>query len=574
MNTNYTSERNVQMVLSLLKEHGIRKVVASPGGTNMTIVASMQQDPFFEIFSSIDERSSAYMACGLAAETGETVVLSCTGATSSRNYLPGLTEAYYRKLPVLSITSGKSIAQIGHHIDQVLDRSVLPNDVVNLSVTIPEIKDSEDEWNYMIKVNRAMLELKRNGGGPVHINLPTTYSRDFSVKELPKTRIIKRIFDGDELPEITKGRIGVFVGSHVKWTQEQLDSVNEFCEANDAVVLCDHTSNYKGKYRVLFPLLQAQSQSLFKGDDLDLLVHIGEISNCSYKAKEIWRVNEDGQLRDTFKKLTAVFQMTEENFFKYYSVKKREVSNKLIEEFSSQSSELYDKIPELPFSNIWAAKKLAPEVPEGSVIHLGIRNSLRAWNYFEVPESVLGYSNVGGFGIDGGVSSLIGSSFADKAKLYFGIIGDLAFFYDMNSLGNRHISNNLRLMIVNNGVGQEFKNFDSMGSIFNEDTNTYIAAAGHYGNKSNKLVKNYAENLGFEYLSASNKKEFEKVYKKFIDKDISNKPIVMEVFTDTNEENEALKMINSLTMSAKIMGSARSVIKGKAFNVVKKIVKK
>ena len=75
----YTDEQNIQIVLALLKAHKIRKIVASPGTTNMTLVASMQQDSYFEMYSSVDERSAAYMACGLAAESGEPVVLSCTG---------------------------------------------------------------------------------------------------------------------------------------------------------------------------------------------------------------------------------------------------------------------------------------------------------------------------------------------------------------------------------------------------------------------------------------------------------------------------------------------------------------
>ena len=67
----YTAERGQQIVISLLKAHNINKIVASPGATNMTLVASMQQDPYFEIYSSVDERSAAYIACGLAAESLE-----------------------------------------------------------------------------------------------------------------------------------------------------------------------------------------------------------------------------------------------------------------------------------------------------------------------------------------------------------------------------------------------------------------------------------------------------------------------------------------------------------------------
>ena len=93
----YTSEKHTQILIALLKAHGIRKIVASPGATNVCFVGSLQSDPYFEIYSSVDERSAAYIACGLAKESGEPVVLSCTGATASRNYPAGLTEAYYRE---------------------------------------------------------------------------------------------------------------------------------------------------------------------------------------------------------------------------------------------------------------------------------------------------------------------------------------------------------------------------------------------------------------------------------------------------------------------------------------------
>lgn len=74
----YTDERNVQILIALLKAHGIKQVIASPGSANVTFVGSLQQDPWFEMYSCVDERSAAYMACGMAAESGEPVVLSCT----------------------------------------------------------------------------------------------------------------------------------------------------------------------------------------------------------------------------------------------------------------------------------------------------------------------------------------------------------------------------------------------------------------------------------------------------------------------------------------------------------------
>ena len=112
-NCYYTNERNTQIVISLLKQYGIKRIIVSPGATNVTFVASVMHDSFFELYSCVDERSAAYMACGMASESGEAVVLSCTGATASRNYLPGLTEAHYRKLPVIAITSTQNPLRIG-----------------------------------------------------------------------------------------------------------------------------------------------------------------------------------------------------------------------------------------------------------------------------------------------------------------------------------------------------------------------------------------------------------------------------------------------------------------------------
>ena len=46
----YSSDRNTQMLLSLMKEHRLRKVIASPGTTNLAIVGSMQHDEYFEMY--------------------------------------------------------------------------------------------------------------------------------------------------------------------------------------------------------------------------------------------------------------------------------------------------------------------------------------------------------------------------------------------------------------------------------------------------------------------------------------------------------------------------------------------
>lgn len=119
--------------------------------------------------------------------------MTCTGATASRNYLPGLTEAYYRKLPVLAVTSHRGDFSIGHLIDQTIDRRQRPNDIAVEGVTLPFVNSDDDEYYCMIEANKALAALTLNGGGPVHINLFTAYSTDFSVKVLPLAKKLRDI---------------------------------------------------------------------------------------------------------------------------------------------------------------------------------------------------------------------------------------------------------------------------------------------------------------------------------------------------------------------------------------------
>mgnify|MGYP003540192267 FL=1 len=578
----YTNERNVQIVIALLKAHGIHRVIVSPGTTNMTFVVSIENDPWFHIWSSVDERSASYLACGMAAETGEPVVISCTGATASRNYMPGLTEAYYRKLPVLAITSTRGNYKIGHLIDQQIDRRNIPNDIAIESVTIPMVKDYEDERFCEIEANKAILALKLNGGGPVHINMYTRYSHDFSVREIPHVNTIYRhtIYD-KEWPSIPHdGRIVVRIGSHADFTEEQTSAIDEFCATYDAVVCCDHTSGYRGKYEVHGQLVFGQQMWQSSLRNTNLCIHIGEVSGDQFcvNAKHTWRVSPDGALRDTFGNLRRVFMMHETDFFNHY--KKKDCNHtEYLDSLNKEIDEIKNKIPNLPFSNIWMAQQMHDKLPKGCEIHFGIYHSLRSWNFFKLPMGIQAKCNVGGFGIDGGVSSMIGASLSNSDKMFIGVFGDLAFFYDMNVIGNRHVGNNVRILLINNGKGNEFRNYGHPCFFLGDEADKYIAAAGHYGNMSNLLVKNYAENLGYDYLKAANKEEFISVIEHFLSPHIGDRPILFEVFTETDDESNALETILNIVIDQKaliksnIKKAVKKVVGDKGIETIMKIIK-
>lgn len=575
----YSSEENTLQLIALMKAHGVRKVVASPGNTNISFVGSIQNDSFFQVYSSVDERSAAYLACGLAEETGEPVAISCTGATAARNYPSGLTEAFYRKLPVLAITSSQHFGRVGQLYPQFTDRNAQFNDIVTMSVQIPYPYCNEDRWSNNIKINSALLQLTKDGGGPVHINLETIFSRDFSIVKLPEERVINRFTVHDQFPAIKSDKVCIFVGAHKKFDEKLESAVDEFCEKYNGLVLCDQTSNYKGKYRVLGGLVACQHDSYSHVRKCDLVIHIGEISGAYYGFKEtnIWRVSPDGAVRDPFKMLKNVFYMSEADFFDTYNkMSSHETDTSYYKAWNQEEIRLKKMLPELPLSNVWLCQQTAHRLPENAVLHLGILNSLRSWNLFDTPKTVYTYSNVGGFGIDGGLSSLIGASFSNPDKLFFGVFGDLATFYDMNVLGNRHIGTNVRLLISNNGTGYEMHCEGSIGKIFGDDADKYMAAGGHFGNQSRDLLKHFATDLGFEYLKADNKEEYLTQLDHFVSPSHYDKPILFEIFVDPHDDDIAYNQTRFLVGSASgtVKGLAKNVLGEKGYSELKKILKK
>lgn len=133
--------------------------------------------------------------------------------------------------------------------------------------------------------------------------------------------------------------------------------------------------------------------------------------------------------------------------------------------------------------------------------------------------------------------------------------------------------------IVDNGKGTEFRLSVHKEFQKDESADEFISAAGHFGNCSPTLVKNFSSSLGFEYISASNKDEFDKEYKKFTSNKISEKPILFEVFTTTEDEDAALTLIQSIEVDYKeytkkyTKNLVRNMLGDSTIKNIKKIIK-
>lgn len=117
----------------------------------------------------------------------------------------------------------------------------------------------------------------------------------------------------------------------------------------------------------------------------------------------------------------------------------------------------------------------------------------------------------------------------------------------MNIIGNRHIQNNLRILLINNQRGEEFRINPDIENVIGDEADEFIAAARH----NIGGAKNWAVANNFIYMSANTEGEFIKQIDDFCTKECCY-PILFEVFTTNENEKEALMKIRSFNKNEKI----------------------
>jgi len=541
----YASQKNVQILVALMKEHGVRHVVISPGSRNLALVRSLEGDGFFTCYSVVDERSAAYFAIGVSQETGGPVALSSTSAQATRNYIPGMTEAFYRGTPLVVITADYKPSVIGQGVMQSLDQMSIPKDSAKVSVRLPIVRDADDEWYCGRLVNEALLGLSHMGGGPVHIDMPVEEHWEGSVSTLPPVKKIERFVPRmHALPEIRARRVLVALGQHAPFTPDEEDALARFAARYGAVVYTNHLSNYHGAGAANGSLaIQNMDHKTMMAYRPDLVITVGgQIGDYGIDSflnavrPEHWRVAEDGAIVDTYKTLTKVFQFRAVDFFDDYASMAKENASTEYQELWAKANAKRSIPDTLPLSHAFAAAVLAPKIPQHSVMHFAILSALRNWNFFSLDPTVASYSNVAGFGIDGCLSTFVGHSVATD-KLSFLVIGDLSFFYDMNAIGIRHVKPNARILLINNGGGGEFRLYSHAAERnFGADADIHMAAAGHHG-----AARAWVESMGWDYIEVRRKEDLLASADVFVGE--SERPILMEVFTTMKNDSVGVRVI-------------------------------
>lgn len=545
----YTDKKSILQLAALLKAHGIRKIVLCPGSRNIPIVQTLANIPDFTCYPMTDERSAGFFALGLALHGGTPAAVCCTSGTALLNLHPAVAEAFYQQVPLVVISADRPAAWIGQMDGQTLPQPGVFGSLVKKSVDLPEVDSEESEWYCNRLINEALLELNHHGKGPVHINVPI--SEPFfklPVTELPEVRVITRyqglsVYDKDYQPLIDRlnryqrrmavvGQMNLIylfdkrytkmLYKHFAWFTENISNqtVPGVPIRNIEPLLCSMNFETQQKMR---PEL--------------LITYGGHIISKRLKKflrrhppVEHWHIAPDGEVVDLYGSLTTVIEMDPFEFLE----KIAPMMENRTPEYPRQWEALSKAIPQAQFdySEMSAIGAVIKNLPAPCSLHLANSSVVRYAQLFDIPANVEILSNRGTNGIEGSLSTALGYATASD-KLNYLFIGDLSFFYDMNALWNSNYGANIRILLLNNEGGEIFHALP--GLELHENARRFVTAT-HCA-----TAKAWAEDRGFEYLSARNSEELNTAVTVFTQASVTNRPMLLEVFTDKNLDIEMLK---------------------------------
>ena len=521
----YSNKENVNILTSLLVAHGVRHAVACPGSRNSPIVHNLNECPDITCYPVTDERSAGFYALGMSQALGEPVVVCVTSGTALLNLAPAVAEAYYQHIPLVVISADRPPQWIDQLDGQTLPQPDALGRFVAKAVSLPEPRDDEEHWYCNRLVNEALLVRY----APVHINVPITEPFfDFTMPSLPSERRIAL------LPSvISDATLG--------------DVCRMFINARRPMLIAGQPMNPNLDETVL----------LVEDDERyvpDFVLYIGgsivskRVKRFLRKARETWVVNATGEVTDTFMNLTHVVQGDGEVVADQIRVLLEQQPHPFVQKWEQlltkvrQASLAYEP----DYSEMAAVKWFERSVGEKerskeACFHYANSSAIRLANIYANHHV---WCNRGVNGIDGSLSTAAGFSCV-TGDLVFCVIGDLSFFYDSNALWNQNLKGNFRILLLNNGRGGIF---NMLKGLEQSPARDKFVAAEHHTSAENICRQN-----DVAYLKATNLAEMQQGIDNLISL-ASDRPIVLEVFTDPSEDERAYKGLHAWLLQQKSGG--------------------
>ena len=539
-----------QHVIEACKAKQIKHIVISPGSRNAPLTIGFANDPYFNCYSIVDERCAAFFALGIAQQRREPVAVVCTSGSALLNYYPAFSEAFYSNIPLVVISADRPSSKIdigdGQTIRQV---NVLANhSAYNANLSDETHSDKSNFYELNRALNTAIEEQL-----PVHINVPFEEPLYLTTEEqYPFENIVAEIKN----PIINEDKATNFVkhwNSSAKkmvlvgvLTPNSVESqyVEWLAKDPSVVVLTETTSNLHHSHFIPYidKLLTYTEKDPTLKEALrpDLLLTFGGLV-VSKKIKQFLRSYQPAyhynvDLHKDYNSyfcLTAHFKADINTFLKEVTPKLMSVSSNYQQQWLKVKNEIQqthlEYINQTPFSDLKVYSEVFKSIPNDYIVQISNSSAIRYAQLIKAHPSWKVFCNRGTSGIDGSMSTAIGTAVGSASPTVF-ITGDLSFFYDSNALWNKYIPQNFRVILLNNQGGGIFRILpgDKTDSNFE-----YFFETPH------KLTaEHFCEMYNINYQLATNLTDLQRKIGDFYEK--SDVPKLLEVHTPRKINDKVL----------------------------------
>jgi 2-succinyl-5-enolpyruvyl-6-hydroxy-3-cyclohexene-1-carboxylate synthase len=541
-----SSKKVVSYILGALKSAGITDVVLTPGSRNAPFSISIANTPFFETYSIVDERSAAFFALGLSQQSKKPTVLICTSGTALLNYAPAIAEAYYQRIPLLVISADRPEEWIDRGEGQSIRQNNVFQNYADFSACL--IADEKEGGVRNVETIQSTVQYLISNNGPVHLNVPfqEPLYELIECDELPSFQFELKENSVDVLKEIGRSvellqqaeRIMVLVGQHVY--EDFSAELEAFNQLNQVVVLTEtHANvNIENAFPCIDRMIMGLGGTAQQMLSPDVLITVGT-NIISRKVKAILRkakpkhiqVGVNEKPMDTFDCLEAQCNLTPQDFFISLNEiqSESEWKKELLSIQENQLNQVDAWLPSAVFSDLTVFSSILNYIPSGTDLQMGNSSVVRYIQLFNQNKNLTYFGNRGVAGIDGSTSTAIGAAWKTKKPTLL-ISGDLSFHYDSNAFWNNYLTNQLKVIVINNGGGGIFRIID--GSKDTEHLQQFFETS-----HSSKSIKGIADLYNLNYFSAGNNDELNRILPLFFEE---KSVCVLEIFTPKEDNPKAL----------------------------------
>ncbi|OJJ18075.1 2-succinyl-5-enolpyruvyl-6-hydroxy-3-cyclohexene-1-carboxylic-acid synthase [marine bacterium AO1-C] len=490
-------------IAEICARKGLTQVVLSPGSRCAHLVLAFVRHPQIKTYTITDERSAAFVAMGLAQQSKSPVALVCTSGSAALNYAPAIAEAYYQQVPLVVMTADRPPEWIDQLDGQTIRQQNIYGRHIKASFQLPvDFSHQDAVWHSERQVNEAINLAVGDTSAPVHLNIPirepfyptpeeqVNYDRDVKIIEITKSQATLDKPTWNQLLDqwdAIENKL-IVAGQHV-YDAELIKALNHLQEDYNIPIVGDVISNTQQlsrsiKYHDTF--LGQQTAHLHSSFCPELLITYGQslISKSlklllrKYRPRYHWHIGTEAQVADTFQSLTHHIPVKPTYFFsqlfsdldfKNMLDGEQDEDNPFANLWQQHNQEAGRYVARFPFadsefSEFEAIREALQVLPENTLLHLANSMAVRYANFIGLerpsgsthPGAEI-FANRGTSGIDGSVSTAVGTALAAPDRLVTLITGDLAFFYDRNGLWNNYLPQNLRILLMNNHAGGIFR---------------------------------------------------------------------------------------------------------------------